>query len=291
MFSTQIPVVWTFHDCWSVTGHCCHFDYVGCEKWKKECNHCPQLKEYPASFIIDRSRKNYLLKKELFTSVPNLTIVSVSNWLNGIVEQSFLKNANRKMIYNGLDLNIFKPNPNISKIRELYQIQNLFLILGVASPWSQRKGFEDFLQLSKFLKNDEVIILVGLNDNQQKNLPSNIIGLSKTENKEQLVALYSAADVFINLSVEETFGLTTAEALACGTPAIVYNATACPEVIDNETGIVVEKKDLKSLVYAISRIKQNGKEYYSKKCRERVIKNFNKSERLQEYFELYKSLL
>ena len=287
----KISVVWTFHDCWSMTGHCCHFDYVCCEKWKTECDNCPQKKEYPKSLFIDRSKKNYNLKKRLFKSVPEMIIVSVSKWLDGNVSQSFLKNVDHQVIYNGVDIDVFKPSKNQDSTLVKYEISGCFVILGVASSWGKKKGIEDFIELGKYLKNDEKIILVGLSAEQQEKLPANIIGLSKTENKQQLVDLYNTADVFMNLSVEETFGLTTAEALACGTPAIVYNATACPELIDLETGIVVEKKDMSGLVNAISIIKRNGKEFYSKKCRNRAVLNFNKADRFQEYLILYQELL
>jgi glycosyltransferase involved in cell wall biosynthesis len=286
--TANIPVIWTFHDCWSFTGHCCHFDHVGCEKWKSECNKCPQFKEYPASLFFDRSKQNFHLKKKMFTSVPKMIIVSVSKWLGNIVSESFFKNVDYKVIYNGVDIKIFKKSFNQVYIKAKYGVGNSFMILGVASPWGKRKGFEDFINLSNFLKEDEKIVLVGLSDKQLKMLPNNIIGLSKTENKLQLVDLYSAADVYINLSVEETFGLTTAEALSCGTPAIVYNTTACPEVISSDTGIVVEKKDMQGLVKAISTIRSNGKKFYSKKCRIRAKNKFNKTEMLKEYFALYK---
>jgi glycosyltransferase involved in cell wall biosynthesis len=288
--STSIPIVWTFHDCWSITGHCSNFDFIGCDKWKTECFSCPQKKEYPASYFFDRSKKNYQLKKKLFTSVENLTIVSVSNWLDSIVANSFLKNNERIVIYNGIDTNLFKPETNREIIREKYNIGKNYFILGVASTWGQRKGFDDFLQLSNYLQKDEKIILIGLNKTQIKHLPENIIGLSRTENQTELKNLYSTADAFLNLSVEETFGLTTAEALACGTPAIVYDSTACPEIIDRNTGIVVQKRNINDLVNAIRTVRRNGKTFYGNACRNRAITQFNQKDRLNEYFNLYERL-
>jgi putative colanic acid biosynthesis glycosyltransferase len=283
----NIPVIWTFHDCWSITGHCSHFDFVNCDKWKIACNHCPQTKEYPASFFIDRSSKNFYLKKKLFTSVKNLTVVSVSNWLNNVVEKSFMGNLSRKVIYNGVDLNIFSPEGLNNKIREKFTIGEKFMILGLATTWSNRKGLQDFIELSKHIDTDKIIVLVGLKSSQIKNLPKNIIGLKRTESQEELRDLYIACDVFMNLSVEETFGLTTAEAMACGTPAIVYNATASPELIDIKTGIVVEKQNIKSLLLAIEKIKSLGKSYYTEACRSRAIMLFDKNKRFNEYFDLY----
>lgn len=287
----SIPVVWTFHDCWSITGHCCHFDYVQCKKWKQECYDCSQKHEYPASFFFDRSKKNYYLKKQLFNSVKNLTVVSVSKWLDSIVQESFLNAVQREVIYNGVNTDTFNLNGEILAIREKYGIENKFLILGVAKPWSEHKGFQDFIELSKYLDDESIIALVGLNSKQRKKLSNNVIAIEETENQRGLKDLYVASDLFMNLSVEETFGLTTAEALSCGTPAVVYNATACPEIVDENTGFVVTKGDIKGLLKAIAQVKLNGKKVYSKNCRDRVLKLFNCEKQYTQYFELYSSLI
>lgn len=289
---TNIPVVWTFHDCWAITGHCCHFDFVGCDRWKYCCYQCPQKGEYPASLLFDRSRRNYRQKKELFTLLQNLVIVSVSNWLDSIVAESFLKGVRHICIYNGIDTDVFRPSVfGASAFRSKNNLEERFIILGVASNWGKRKGLEDFVNLSQRLKDGEVIVLVGLTTRQIKRLPKNIIGLKKTENKQELIDLYSSADVFLNLSFEETFGLTTTEAMACGTPSIVYNVTACPEVIDENSGIVVEKGNIDELLTGIYRIKAIGKKAFSKECRERVMKNFNQTEQFKKYLALYRELL
>lgn len=287
----NIPVVWTFHDCWSITGHCTHFDFVGCDKWKTECNSCPQTNEYPASLFIDRSKKNFNLKKDLFNSVENLTVVSVSKWLDEVVGKSFMSGLSRKVIYNGIDLNLFSPNNLKNAVRKKYRIENKFMILGLATTWSNRKGLEDFIELSKQIDSNKIIVLVGLSNSQIKKLPVNIIGIKRTEDQQELRDLYTTCNVFMNLSVEETFGLTTAEALACGTPAIVYNSTASPELVNKETGIVVEKQNIPGLLLAIEEIDKNGKSFYSEACRARAVKLFDKDIRFNEYFNLYKNIV
>ena len=286
-----IPVVWTLHDCWPMTGHCAHFSFIGCDKWKMQCEHCPQKNGYPASYLIDRSFKNYQLKKKLFTSVPQMTLVPVSNWLANIVKESFLKIYPIKTIYNGLDTTVFAPCSTV-KIREKYKIpENAFIMLGVANGWSERKGLRDFIRLSESLKENEMIILVGLTNKQKKGLPRNIFGISRTENVHELAELYSLADVVCNFSVEETFGLTTVEGFACGTPGIVYNCTASPELITSETGFVVKQGDLVDIRDAIDSIKSKGKSFYAESCRERAVRMFNKNERYAEYLELYEQML
>lgn len=288
---SNIPVIWTFHDCWSMTGHCTNFNYIGCDRWKIECYECPQQKVYPSSLFIDRSNKNFQLKRDLFNSVKQLIIVPVSKWLDNIVANSFLKNQNSKFIYNGVDLDTFNYNVNESSIRGRYGIGQKFFILGVSSPWTERKGLFDFIKLSKLISDDTIILLVGLSRKQIIDLPSNIIGIERTENQNQLRDLYASSNLFINFSVEETFGLTTAEALACGTPALVYNLTACPEVVDSQTGFVIEHGDLNSVIEVIDVVKMNGKSFYQDKCRKRISELFNIKLMISEYLKLYQNTI
>ena len=283
------PVIWTLHDCWSFTGHCSYYEYNGCDKWQTECGACPQLRQYPASLVFDNSKNNFLLKKELFSSLNNLTIVTPSTWLANEVKKSFLKNYEVKVINNGIDLDIFKPSH--SNFRVKYKLENKFLILGVASVWEERKGFKYFIELSKLLKNDEQIILIGLNNEQIKSLPSNIIGIKRTENQKELAQIYSAVDIFVNPTLEDNFPTTNIESLACGTPIITFESGGSPECIDENSGIVVEKGNLNKLYEAIVTIKKNGKNKYTLSCRNRAKKYFDKNDRFKEYLDLYKNKL
>lgn len=288
---SNIPVVWTFHDCWSFTGHCVHFDFVGCEKWKTQCHNCEQKNEYPKSLLLDRSQQNYIDKKRIFNSVENLTIVSVSNWLFEKVSESFLNKFDSRMIYNGVDIDKFYPSKSRHAIDEKYTAKGKYVILGVATTWEKRKGLEDFIALSKILDEGYLMILIGLDEKQIETLPNSIIGLKRTESQEELCELYAASDLFMNLSVEETFGLTTAEAMACGTPTIVYNATASPELVNEEVGFVVEKNDIGGLLIAIEKAKRLGKSHYTDACRNRAITLFDKRNRFLDYFNLYNEIL
>lgn len=287
----NIPVVWTLHDCWALTGHCAHFDFVGCEKWKSQCNSCPQKTAYPASFLIDRSKKNYNLKRKLFSSVRNITIVPVSHWLGNIVKQSYLSESHIQVINNGVDLEIFSPQNHTEEIRKQHGIGNRFMLMGAATIWSNRKGLDDYIELSKALAKDYIIVLVGLSAAQMKKLPRTIIGIARTENISELVKLYSAADIVLNLSAEETFGLTSVEGFACGTPGIVYNCTASPELITPETGFVVEKGDIQGIINAINTVKGKGKSFYSAACRKRAERLYDKNDRYMDYIKLYESIL
>lgn len=288
---TNIPVVWTLHDCWPFTGHCAYFSYINCEKWKWKCKHCPNLKEYPTSFGLDNSNTNYKSRKKYFTSISNLTLVPVSDWLENLVHQSFLKKCYSQRIYNGVDTAIFHPMPTSNSILNKYPIPNSNFVLGVANVWEKRKGLQDFIQLRKFLPAFYSIVLVGLNSRQITELPNGIIGIQRTENIEQLRDLYASALAFVNPTWEDNFPTTNLESLACGTPVITYRTGGSPEAISPETGFVVEQGDIQGMVNAIKKICQEGKETYSKACRDRAVRYFNKEERFQEYIDLYNQIL
>jgi len=287
---TNIPVVWTFHDCWPITGHCSHFTFVGCEKWKKKCFDCPQKTSYPASWIVDRSEKNYNLKKKLFTSLPNLTLVPVSKWLSGILKESYLQHYPLHVIHNGINTEVFKPSSD-KVFRIKYRLENKFILLGVATSWGSKKGLYDFIELSKHLNSDYQIVLVGLTKKQIEQLPDNILGIERTESVKELAEIYSASDVFVNPTYEDSFPTTNLESLACGTPVITYKTGGSPEAIDELTGIVVEQGNISKLNDAINKVKDKGKQSYSETCINRAHRLYKKEDRYQEYIELYGSLL
>jgi len=286
----NIPIVWTLHDCWSFTGHCSFFDRYNCMKWETECNHCPNSKGYPESWIVDNSRNNFYRKKEIFNGVKNLTIVTPSEWLANHVKHSFLSHYPARMIHNGIDMDVFKPVEK-SDCLDKYNFKGSKFVLGVASIWDRRKGLDDFIELRKWLSTDVQIALVGLTKEQIKNLPVGVIGIERTENVAELVALYSEATVFVNPTFVDNFPTTNIEALACGTPVITYRTGGSPEAIDEKTGMVVEKGDVEELAKAIRQVIEKGKAYYSPLCRERAMKLFNKIERYEDYMKLYEEVI
>ena len=289
---SRIPLVWTFHDCWSFTGHCTHFEYVNCEKWKTQCYNCEQMKEYPKSLFFDRSRLNYIEKKRLFTSVENMTIVPVSNWLESKVKESFLGAYPCTVIKNGIDLNVFYPKGSKKSVLEQYRIQDKFIILGVASAWDTKKGFYEFIKLAGMIDEGKyTIVLVGLPENLIKKLPENVIGIKRTENVQQLADLYSAADVFLNPTFEDSYPTTNLESLACGTPVITYKTGGSIESLNEETGIVTEQGNLNEVIIALDKIFCKGKEFYTHKCREIAVLNFDKNLKFKEYLKIYNKIL
>lgn len=286
----NIPVVWTLHDCWPFTGHCAHFTTIECEKWRNHCDNCPQIRSYPASWLIDNSFKQFELKKELFTGIKNLTVVTPSNWLREEAKKSFFKCKNVIMINNCIDTSIFKPIKD-DNIKKRYDIpENKKIVLGVSSNWTKEKGIEYFINLANEInENDEfVVVIVGLTKKQIKSMPKNIIGIQKIEKIEELVKIYSVADVFFNPSIQETFSMVTLEAMACGVPCVVFNSTATPELIDNKVGIIIDSFQKKEYIYTkIKEVLGNGKNFYFENCiqksQEYKLENYDK------YINLYNS--
>lgn len=238
----QMQVKWTLHDCWSFTGHCTHFSAIGCEQWKTGCKHCPQLREYPKCYGVSNVGKNYARKKAAFTGVQNMTIITPSQWLADLVGQSFLKEYPVEVHYNTVDTSIFKPTPSDFRVR--YGLQNKKIILGVANVWNARKGLGDFVTLSEMLREEWTVVLVGISKKQREKLPTTIVALPKTNSAMELAQIYTAADVFLNPTYEDTYPTVNLEAEACGTRVITYRTGGAPETIKRPDSVAVKAGNL-----------------------------------------------
>jgi glycosyltransferase involved in cell wall biosynthesis len=290
LIEVQKPVIWSLHDCWAYTGKCAHYTEIACYKWETHCHHCPQIQEYPPSILLDKSHTMFTDKKKWFTSINNLTIIPVSNWLGSEVKKSFLGKYPIIPIYDWINHEIFKPYQE--SVKHKYGIpEEFFLVLGISAGWtSNSPKFQDFLALSKILPEDFQIVLIGTKP-KGLSFPSNIIHIPYVNDTIELAKLYSNADVYVHLSREDTFGKVIAEALSCGTPAIVYNATACPEVVGESCGYVVKKGDIKQIKDKIITIQYNGKAHYSNNARQYVLNNFDITKNIQATLDVYKESL
>ena len=239
----EIKKIWTLHDCWSYTGHCAYYTYAKCDKWQTCCNgNCPNKKEYPQT-IFSNIKSNFNKKREIFSGIENMILVTPSKWLKKEVEKSYLKDYPIEVINNGVDTKVFKPTP--SNIKQQYGIEDKKVILGVASVWDKRKGLDTFIELSEELDDQYQIVLLGLNKKQIEKLPNNIIGISRTENVQELVKWYSAADVYFNPTLEDNYPTTNLEAIACGTPVITFNTGGSPESAFADSKKIVKKNKIK----------------------------------------------
>lgn len=286
----KIPVVWTLHDCWSFTGWCAYFDYVHCEKWKNECHHCPCKHDYPFTWFLDKSKSNYYKKRKIFNEVDNLILISPSQWLADLTRMSFLKGYPVKVINNGVDTNVFYPI--ISDLKKRLGIIGKRMILAIAAQLAKRKGAEYLLKIPERLNDNEILVLLGLTSKQIKSLPKDkCIGIAYTNSVQELAEYYSATDVFINPTLEDNFPTTNVEALACGTPIVTFRTGGSVEVIDENTGLIVEQGDLNGLLDATRLILDRGKDLYSVHCREKAVRLYDKEKQYLKYIDLYKSIL
>lgn len=284
---TNIKVVWTFHDCWAFTGHCFHFVTKNCYRWESGCYDCPLKNKYPKT-LLDKSDRNYEIKKRLFTACKNLTIVSCSNWMDDFVKKSFLKDKHHCVIHNGINLQVF--NPHEQNDTASHDHNNVFRIIAVSNVWNTEKGEHDIYQLRDLLPDDSFeITMVGLSKKQFNKLPIGIKGIQRTQNVQELVQLYLSADVLINPTYADTFPTVNLEALACGTPVITYRTGGSPEAVNEKTGFVVEQGNVRQLADTILQMKEFPLD--SNDCIMRARQLFDKDKCFEEYIKLYDSLI
>lgn len=221
LMKSDCRVVWTLHDCWAFTGHCPYFTYSCCNQWKN------------------------------FTSLPSnrMTIITPSKWLAGLVASSYLSKYPIEVVHNTIDLNVFKPRSNseVFSVKEKYGLDSRKIILGVASPWSKRKGLSDFYALADMLDCSEYsIVLVGLSAKQMKQLPSGVVGIPRTDSQIELASLYSSASVLFNPTYEDNYPTVNLEAEACGLPVVCYDVGGCSETLHRDDSKLVECGDVQA---------------------------------------------
>lgn len=286
------PVIWTLHDCWPFTGHCAYFEYVGCSRWAEAggCHDCPQRTNYPARLWRDASALNFADKRRLFTGVKNMTLVTPSKWLAELAERSFLAGYPVRVIPNGVDVQEFSPAE--SDFREKYGIGgDEFVVLGVASIWEERKGLSFLLELIGRLGRGFRLVVVGVTEKQREALPEGAVGIIRTTSVGELAAIYSAADVFVNPTLEDNFPTTNLEALACGTPVITFRTGGSVESVNDATGLIVDKGDAAGLESAVRAVRQRGKLSYTSACLMQARAKYDKQITSAAYTALYRELL
>ena len=283
----NIVTINVLHDCWSYTGHCCYYTEDCCSKWQTECYHCPILDKYNSSWFFDKSTKMFRMKKAGFSKLKNLAVIGVSKWIANEAKQSpVFSNAKViKHIYNWINLNVFNPRKTDELRLKLGLCNDDFIVLGVSQKWSDYKGLNHFKDIAKEMY-DVKFLMVGYMP-EGVELPTNIISVPPVSSPDDLAQYYSLGDVFLNFSIQETFGKVTAEALACGTPLIVNNATANPELCGNGCGYVIDNNDHFQIINAINIIRRDGKSAYSDKCRAFAQENFGKNKGIDSYVSLF----
>lgn len=285
------PVVWTLHDCWPFTGHCCYFDLASCSRWSEGCRRCPLLRTYPSSFVFDRSARSWKEKRDAFSNIPQLQIITPSQWLANQVENSFLGGYPRHTIAYGVDLDTFRPVPESELLRK-YPFHRKFLVLAVASEWDARKGLGHVVALRSLLPRDAYdIAIVGVTPRQAAQLPDGVVPIQRTDSPHDLAALYSRATVFVNPTLADNFPVTNLESLACGTPVVTYDSGGSSEAIDAGTGAAVARGNVTALATAIVGIAGDNRAALRTRCRDRATATCELETQYDRYVHLYRSLL
>ena len=285
----KIPTIIVLHDCWFYTGKCVYYIEDNCDKWRQNCGNCPALRKGNTSLFFDRSRKMLTDKKKWFSEIDRLAVVGVSKWVSDDAAKSILKNAVHTYIYNWIDLEKFKRRDQ-KVLKEKYGLENRIVVLGIAAIWSTSKGIGVFNELADNMSSEYTVVLVGDTSNVREKKES-IYYMGSIADVDKLIDMYSLADVFINPSIQETFGKTTAEAISCGTPVVAYNGTATPEIIgdDESCGILINSLNYKDYIDAIIKIVNSKVDYHST-CRKRAQKLFDKSTNIAKYMQLIQTL-
>lgn len=287
----DIATIIVLHDCWFYTGKCTHYTADMCDRWKNQCGNCPKLKKDIPSWYFDRTRKMLEDKAVCFKKIKKLGVIGVSEWIASEARKSILNDATLiRCIHNWIDTDIFKPDcARADEIRKKLNLGRKKVILGVSNIWSDAKGLKTFLELSKLLDEREVILLVG--NAEGADFPENIINIPPTSHVEELVGYYTLADVFLQLSPEETFGKVVVEAMSCGTPVIAVNSTANPELISDKKGYICEVGDVVDIKRKIDLINTSLPNRFATLCREYVKSTFEMNNQMEKYIALYKELL
>jgi len=279
------PVIWTVHDCWLYTGHCYYYSAVRCDKWQTGCGHCPQKRAFPASWVFDRSARNWRDKQRAFGSLERLTIVPVSDWIRQEMAHSFLADKAFQVIHNGIDLEVFRP-ASAETERPAGTV-----ILGVATLWHEEKGVRDFIELAHRLQEGERLVLVGrMSEEQRAAFPAGVEFIERTENVAKLAALYSQATAFVNPTWQDNYPTVNLEAIACGTPVVTYRTGGSVEVIETGTGFVVEQGDVQGLLDRVRELAAENRQAVADRCRAFALQHFSKQERYKDYIRLYESI-
>ena len=283
----QIPVVWSFCDCWPFTGKCTHFVANGCRKWETECGNCPQLHTSGSiTWFFDKTRKMFNLKKKWTAGLKSLDIIVCSHWLKSEVQKSFLKAYPIHMIYNWIDMTKFCEIQDDTVYEKYGLNRNKKIIVSVSALWDDRTTrFADALRLAEVLPEKYQLVLIGKKVTQKELLP-NMKHIDFVAGTKELSKLYSTAIAFAGFSVEDTFGKVFAEAMLCGTPCVVFKSTACPEVV-GDTGYAVAPHDVAAMLEKINEIDSNGRDYYSQRCKDLVLSRYSYEDNVGKYIDIY----
>lgn len=282
----DIATVVTLHDCWFFTGGCTHYTSVGCMKWTERCGHCPRRYDDFPAYLSDTSSKQLTDRKRLFEAIPRLAVVGASEWIAQEASRNVFKGRKCIAIHNGIDTDFFKPTQSV--FRKRYHIEKKYVIVSLAAKWYLPVNEETRTEFLKRATDDIVIVLIGRCDNPVKH--KNIIHLGFVSDRSLLRDIFSTADLFVNLTREDTLPTINMEVQACGTPIVAYDNTGVKETIAPFADSVVENNNAEALIDKVFSFKRNGKISYSEKCRNYVLEFYQRGKNFVKYIELFKHM-
>lgn len=289
----KAPIVWTLHDNWAFTGGC-HIMWE-CEKYKKSCGSCPRL---GSQIENDLSRRVFNRKKKTFEKIQNLTIIGLSKWLeNCAKESSLLKKHPVVNLANPIDTNIYKPLAK-KTARELWNLplDKKLVLFGAMSATSDiNKGYKELVEALMLLNDDDVeFVIFGSSeprDKQPFNMKTHYLG--QLTDDVSLVSLYSAVDVMVVPSLQEAFGQTVTESMACGTPVVAFGHTGLLDIIEHKkNGYLAIPLDVNDLAVGINWILESPDyDRLYMNAREKIVNEFESSLVADKYLKLYESIV
>lgn len=284
----DIVTVITMHDCWYFTGGCFHYTNAGCNKWQYSCGNCPKRRDDTPAYLFDSTKKILQDRKEYLTAIPRLYLVGCSQWVADEARKSVLKNCNIRHLYNGFDLNVFKPSP--SNLVQRLGIEGRHILLGPASKWLSGVNKDTLEYFIINMPKDYMLILFGY-IGEDKVLSDNVMLYGYTSGREEMAQLYSMADVFVNCSREDTLSSLNLESQACGTPVVTYEATGSKETVDGVCGYAVETGNAEALWLGSKKVVEKGKSSFAEACVNMIKKQFNKVDNYNKYIQLYHEII
>ena len=277
----KIKTLAVMHDCWLFTGKCFHFLYSGCDRWKKGCGSCPQLKLEQPSLFFDKTASVLKDKEKYIAQNENVEIIAVSEWLANVSKQSILKNRPTSVIRNGIDLDTFNIIPSAKE--ELGFEKDKFIILGMGNKWLAPYNKELLDRVINGLSDDELLVIVGCNDEKVAQSTDKVKYVGKLNHRE-LARYYSLADVFVNVTKADSLPTVNMESIACGTPVVTYASGGSPELVkEGKTGHIVSFGDVDGIIKSIATIKENTKAFYSTECTKCAKEDFDKKKNFLKY--------
>lgn len=285
------PLIWTLHDMWPFTGGC-HYNGT-CDRYMYECGKCPQLGSDKEK---DLSHWVWSRKKKFWANL-DFTVITPSRWLADCARSSSLFGDKKiEVIPNGLDIQKFKPIDKIKAKEDLNlpADKNLILFGAMNSIKDKRKGFQYLKSAINVLSEDldfEAIVFGNSGKDRQLNIPINYIG-NVPDNI--LPKLYSAADVMVVPSIQESFGQTASESMSCGTPVVCFRTTGLKDIVNHKTnGYLADSFDIKDLARGIEWVVEQNqrKKVLCENARKYAEKNFELKYIAKKYIDLYSQML